>query len=120
MTLNFSNVLSLSRALFAFAFLQENAMIRVLAIALAMLSDFLDGYLARRQKTASQFGAILDPIMDKIFRLLCWRRLLFGREVDDPGAICSSFERHLSLPLWPLFRHCKKLEGYVCKCNLVG
>jgi phosphatidylglycerophosphate synthase len=65
--LNLSNVLSLSRAGFALAFLQENVFLRVLAIVMAMVSDFLDGFLARRSGTTSQFGAILDPIMDKFF-----------------------------------------------------
>lgn len=38
-----------------------------MAILLAMLTDFLDGFLARKQGTTTQFGAILDPIMDKFF-----------------------------------------------------
>jgi CDP-diacylglycerol---glycerol-3-phosphate 3-phosphatidyltransferase len=67
MILTLSNVLSLSRAGLALAFLQDNALIRFLAILLAMVSDFLDGYIARRQKTTTQFGAVLDPIMDKFF-----------------------------------------------------
>lgn len=65
--LNFSNVLSLSRAGFALAFLQFNPFIRLGAIIFAMASDFLDGYIARRQKTTTQLGAILDPVMDKFF-----------------------------------------------------
>ena len=67
--LTLSNALSLSRAVFALAFLWENTLIRLLALVLAMVSDFLDGFLARRYKTTSQFGAILDPIMDKFFVL---------------------------------------------------
>lgn len=30
-------------------------------------SDFLDGYLARRFGVESRFGAILDPVADKVF-----------------------------------------------------
>ncbi len=65
--LTFSNVLSLSRASFAFAFLQSNVAIRLVATLLAALTDFLDGFIARKTKTASQFGAILDPLMDRFF-----------------------------------------------------
>jgi CDP-diacylglycerol--glycerol-3-phosphate 3-phosphatidyltransferase len=35
-------------------------------LALAMLSDMLDGYIARRTKPTS-FGALLDPVCDKVF-----------------------------------------------------
>lgn len=32
----------------------------------ASLTDFLDGWLARRQGLGSRFGAVLDPIADKV------------------------------------------------------
>ena len=32
-----------------------------------MITDSIDGYLARKTKTAGRFGAILDPAMDKFF-----------------------------------------------------
>lgn len=32
-----------------------------------MLTDSIDGYLARRSQSTSLFGAILDPVMDKFF-----------------------------------------------------
>lgn len=41
----------------------------VLAIGIflaATLTDFLDGHLARRRKQVSKFGALLDPIADKL------------------------------------------------------
>ena len=34
---------------------------------LAGITDFLDGYLARKMKTESALGTFLDPISDKIF-----------------------------------------------------
>lgn len=62
-----SNSLSFFRAPLAFLFLQGNPSLRLVAIVLAMLTDCIDGYLARRYRSTSQFGAILDPAMDKFF-----------------------------------------------------
>ncbi len=62
-----SNSLSFLRAPLSFLFLQASPSIRVLAVALAMLTDCIDGYLARRTQSTSRFGAILDPAMDKFF-----------------------------------------------------
>ena len=38
-----------------------------LTIALAALTDFLDGFLARRQGTVSELGAVMDQTTDKVF-----------------------------------------------------
>ena len=65
--LTISNSLSFLRSPLAFLFLQENPSLRLLAIILAMLTDSIDGYLARRYRSTSRFGAILDPTMDKFF-----------------------------------------------------
>ena len=62
-----SNGLSFLRAPLAFVFLQANPFLRLLAIILAMLTDCIDGYLARKNRSTSRFGAILDPAMDKFF-----------------------------------------------------
>lgn len=62
-----SNSLSFIRAPLAFLFLQESSTLRILAIVLAMITDSIDGYLARRSQSVSRFGAILDPTMDKFF-----------------------------------------------------
>lgn len=62
-----SNSLSFIRAPLAFLFLQENSTLRITAILLAMITDSIDGYLARRSQSVSRFGAILDPTMDKFF-----------------------------------------------------
>ncbi len=65
--LSLSNGLSFLRAPLAFLFLVENVSFRIAAILLAMLTDSIDGYLARRRRAVTQFGTILDPAMDKFF-----------------------------------------------------
>lgn len=67
MILTLSNFISLLRAPLALLFLSDNFFYRSLAIILAMITDSLDGYLARRFRSTSQFGAFLDPLMDKFF-----------------------------------------------------
>lgn len=67
MIFTFSNFLSLLRGPLALLFLLEHPFYRGLAIILAMATDCLDGYLARKYRKTSQIGAFLDPLMDKFF-----------------------------------------------------
>ena len=67
--LTIPNTLSLLRAPLALLFLQPNTYLRLLAIFLAMLSDALDGFIARRNKECSHLGSVIDPLMDKVFVL---------------------------------------------------
>lgn len=62
-----TNSLSFIRAPLALLFLFENTHVRLFAIVFAALTDGIDGYLARKYKSTSKFGAILDPAMDKFF-----------------------------------------------------
>jgi CDP-diacylglycerol--glycerol-3-phosphate 3-phosphatidyltransferase len=113
--LNLSNVLSLSRAGLALAFLQDNLLVRLLAILFAMGTDFLDGFIARRQGTATQFGAILDPIMDKFFVFFAGGVLyLEGRLFS--WELASLISRDISLCLFGIYLGIVKgWKGYECK-----
>lgn len=66
----FPNILTTSRifltAAFAYCFLQEQFIEALILFSLSATSDFFDGYLARRLQITSRFGAILDPIADKL------------------------------------------------------
>ncbi len=70
------NLLSLMRLPLALLFFQENPIWRGVAIILAMLTDGLDGYLARKYKQISRVGTLLDPLTDKIFVLVALGVLL--------------------------------------------
>lgn len=61
--------------------LLENPFLRILAIFLAMTTDCIDGYLARRNRSTSQFGAILDPAMDKFFVYFALSVLFFEGKI---------------------------------------
>lgn len=69
MILTWPNFISFLRIPLAFLFLQENSFWRAFAILLALVSDGLDGYLARKQRRFSTFGTLLDPFADKFFVL---------------------------------------------------
>lgn len=65
--LNLPNLLSLFRIPLALAFLHDDVLWRLGVLFLALLTDGLDGFLARRQGQTSSFGTLLDPITDKFF-----------------------------------------------------
>lgn len=48
----------------------------------AGISDMLDGHIARKLKTASDFGARLDSISDIIFICVCTVRLLLPLQIN--------------------------------------
>lgn len=76
MNLNIPNLLTLFRgvatliiiALFLSSFPERYICIYILFV-LAALSDYLDGKLSRRWNTTSDFGAVFDPLFDKILVL---------------------------------------------------
>lgn len=65
--MNLPTVLSLARIALAFLLFIESTPVRICAILLAALTDFLDGFLARRLNQVSQLGTIIDPLADKFF-----------------------------------------------------
>ena len=64
------NVLSLSRFLLAVLFVPAGRPGRIALICLAGATDFLDGWLARRTNTTTRWGALVDPISDRVFVLV--------------------------------------------------
>lgn len=79
--LNPPNGLSFLRAPLALLFIIDNPTLRLVIIILAMFSDCVDGYLARRYHSTSRFGAILDPMMDKLFVYVTLAVLLYEGQI---------------------------------------
>jgi phosphatidylglycerophosphate synthase len=77
------NVLSLSRLFLAVAFaaVQVREM-RLALILVAALTDFLDGWIARRSNTTSKWGELIDPITDRAFVFTALSVLLFERAIS--------------------------------------
>ncbi|MES2178958.1 MAG: CDP-alcohol phosphatidyltransferase family protein [Gemmatimonadota bacterium] len=76
---NLPNLLSCSRLVLAGGFVAWSGTDgRVGIIGVAAITDFLDGWLARRVHATSRWGALLDPIADRVFVLTVVGTLLFG------------------------------------------
>ena len=66
-----ANLISLSRLVMAAAFVYASThpVIGVAILCLAGISDWLDGWVAKRSGTQSRLGVLLDPICDRLFVL---------------------------------------------------
>jgi CDP-diacylglycerol--glycerol-3-phosphate 3-phosphatidyltransferase/cardiolipin synthase len=77
------NLLSLSRLVLAVVFAASaDLWVRLACVVAAGASDFLDGWLARRRRTASRLGALLDPFADRVFVLTAISVFLFEGAVS--------------------------------------
>lgn len=61
------------------------AVAATVSLAVASLTDLFDGRLARKWNVVSKFGAMADPLMDKVFYLIVFPTLLWllGRQPDE-------------------------------------
>lgn len=94
--LTLPNFVSLLRIPLAFAFFQENVLIRALAVLLALLTDGLDGYLARRLKQTSRIGTFLDPLTDRLFVVIAVA-ILFTEHHVQVWKIAAMFSRDIAI-----------------------
>jgi cardiolipin synthase len=92
--LNWANRITLFRFMLIAPFVvllrhqQDNDSYRRLALVIFVImgvSDFVDGFLARRFKLKTELGAILDPLADKIM-IICAAVLLAADQSSVTGA----------------------------------
>jgi len=106
----------------------------LLIFALAAISDFVDGYVARRYKQKTSLGAFLDPLADKLlagtaFVLLAMRQVIpdwltvivISREVVILGGLyllsLLNVEVHIAPSRWGKWNTAFQLST-VCVCLL--
>ena len=102
LSLNFANKLSILRILsvpfFVISLLYYNPQrdfLRYVSLGiflLAVITDFIDGYIARKAKQRTEVGTILDPLADKLLLLSAFLCLSFIRQLP----------KDFRLPIWVL------------------
>jgi len=80
------NIISLSRVLLAAGFVVvERVDVRLGLVGMAGITDFLDGWLARRARWTTRLGALIDPFADRVFALVAVSTFLFMGELSTVG-----------------------------------
>jgi cardiolipin synthase (CMP-forming) len=80
------NILSSSRVVLAAAFVAlDDVNTRMFLVGLAGLTDVLDGWIARRARVTSKWGALIDPIADRVFALVAVSTFLFNGTLSTVG-----------------------------------
>jgi CDP-diacylglycerol---glycerol-3-phosphate 3-phosphatidyltransferase len=113
--MNLANALTISRIIsvpvIAFLLLYDSltySLISAILFSLATLTDYLDGYLARRMNMESDLGRLLDPLADKLListglvmllplhRVPAWMvAVIIGREMAVTGLRGLASEKHV-------------------------
>ena len=86
----------------AFLFLIHRMEVRVGVILVAILTDCIDGYLARKYKHTTRVGAILDPLMDKFFVFFVLS-VLFYEHTLGGWEVFAMLSRDMALFLFSLY-----------------
>ena len=117
--LSFSRILLLIPIIFLFEF--EFYLLSVGIFIAASITDYLDGYFARRNNTVTESGALLDLLADKIFisSLLIW--ITF--KIDNIFILISTIliiSREISISYLRLFVISQKRKISELKSDFTG
>jgi len=96
------NLVSLLRIPLAFVFFQHNLVLRILAVLLALVSDGVDGFLARRFKQTTRLGTFLDPFTDRFFVIVAVA-VLFTENQLATWKIVAMFSRDIAILLFAFY-----------------
>ena len=74
----------------------DNGTIPLIIFVLASLTDFLDGYLARKHNLVTTFGKFLDPVADKLLTLSAFIMLIEQSQIPAWG-VCVIVSREIAI-----------------------
>mgnify|MGYP001228710568 CR=1 FL=1 len=106
--MNLPNILSISRVLLLvpiiFLFEYSFYLASLIIFIIASVTDYLDGYFARKNNLSSEFGALLDLLADKVFisTILVWITFNFENIIILISAILI-ISREISISYLRLF-----------------
>ncbi len=108
----------------------------VIVFAMGAITDFFDGYLARKFDALSDFGRMFDPIADKLMVLICLVMLIsadiitlehlpaaliiIAREILVSGLREFLNGRDVTLPVSTLAKYKTSLQMIALGCLLAG
>lgn len=119
--LTLPNLVSTSRVVLAIGFVVSDTVpVRLALIGIASLTDFLDGWLARRTRTMTRFGALVDPVADRLFVLGVVIAYLLGGELTWWQAILIMFRDVMSVIGWFVARNVSWLRPIAFQARLIG
>ncbi len=106
--MNVPNILSISRIFLLIPiiifFENESYLLSIITFIIASVTDFLDGYIARKRNLVSKTGALLDLLADKVFVsiILIWLTFTFGN-ISILVAAILIISREISISYLRLF-----------------
>ena len=115
------NLVSSSRVVLAVGFVAiDAAPTRLALIGIASLTDFLDGWLARRAPVVSRFGALLDPIADRLFVLGVVISYVLGGQLSAWQAVALMIRDVMSVIGFFVARNVSWLRAIPFKARPIG
>jgi cardiolipin synthase len=115
------NLVSSSRVVLAVGFVAIDAVpTRLALIGIASLTDFLDGWLARRAQVVSRFGALLDPIADRLFVLGVVISYVLGGQLSAWQAVALMIRDVMSVIGFFVARNVSWLRAIPFKARPIG
>jgi CDP-diacylglycerol--glycerol-3-phosphate 3-phosphatidyltransferase len=118
---NISNGLSTLRLLLslplAISIKNDNNYLLIMIVIVATLSDFFDGYFARRLNQISEVGKILDPLADKIF-IIVGTLVIYATNKIPLWFLLSIVLRDILIFVGGIYL--KKKKGLLVTSNMLG